>query len=1832
MNTGAPTGIMDNCSVTANITVSFTDTPDLTACAGTGMISREWTVSDECGNDSIYTQIITVVDTIKPVPLLPSPQDLQLQCEEDLEEPPAPRYATDNCSGEIVGVYNRMDNGGSGLIGDTLIIDRTWIFTDECGNDTMVFQKIKIVDDMPPMEPPVPADVIVNCFDEVPVPVDLTASFGCGETETVSPIESDNNGNGCIGDSLIIIRTWTFAEGQDNELIVSQLIYVVDSLPPVVPILPDTLRFVCLDELPPLMSLSATDNCNDPIEVNEIRTSNDGAGCINDTLKFERKWVFEDLCGNKDSVVQIMIFVDDVPPTATFPPDIAIPCEADSSDLNITGIVTEISDNCTDSEIVPVYTDSIIMDGGFVTLILRRWEIADDCNNITRDTQEITFIDLEAPALIFCPRDTMFQLDPGQCEIAYTFLEPVFTDNCNFIVERTDNTDVENGGLFFTGSNIIEYTALDQGGNTTVCRFEVFVQDFTPGDFACKGEVQISLGQDCEYVVSANDLLAGGPYGCIDNYVVVVGEGTPDKYTPIPTSPIVTKNEIGKKLIYTITDPLSGLTCWGYITIEDKLGPLIIGSSYTASCTDDISPDSIGFPFDKSDILERISETVFLVDNLDNCFLAEAFYTDSATVFDCNEDILKIIYRKWGAVDELGNKASGFDTIIIEKLELIDVLPPPNFDDIDLPSLSCDSAWIDGFSGSSLQGWNTLPNGNPSPDNILGTNGKVIWKGTGYPTGQFCDNVYMDFKDKRIELCDDNSGSCVEIIRDWVVMDLCTNDRYEFKQIIKIKDKEGPKIIIPFDTIKVNAGIHECTGEILIDFVTTTDNCSNDISLSILPSDSFVVVDEIGPVFKLMHIALGYQKVYFSASDCCGNTTIDSLILDVKDDRKPFAVAKEFSTVSLSYNKEMVFLDSITGIAKVWASSIDNGSFDNCNPVWLKVLRQDTSVCQYGDYDRFNDFVPVCCEDTEEDRIKVLLRVYDRDPGLGPVDDQRHLENGDLYNRYSDTWGYIKVEDKLPPILKAPDDVTVSCQYDYELDKLDKYFGRVLINEVPDSFSGFDIYCPDDEEFNIGQFNIRFNQYLGANGYVIDPCGVEVVQDYTAKIECSEGQIVREFVATDRFGNTSKDYQYITIENCSPFYISDIDCENKDTLDGVIWPCDYQVEGCSVSLDPDITGRPIINEIFCQDVSIEYEDILFETGASSGCYKVKRKWKLVTRCHNTNNQFYWEYFQILKVTNSVAPVISKCDTLNICVLEGCSTLVELFVRAADDCTPKEDLYYKYEIDFDEDGKAEVAGQGNNSVVELSVGTYTVLWEVSDRCGNVTYCNQEVVVRDCKAPTAYCINALSTTISAGQDTFTIWATDFDRGSYDNCSDSLYFSFSENPNDTFYQITCADFNGQLNVDIELELYVWDTTGNYDKCFTTLSIRRNESPCVTGTFTLDLSGQLYHTDGTEFQDVSAHLYNEGSKVEESELNSTNVYAFNDLPPNNYGIHFIKEDDILREVNTLDIVKLQQHILGIKEIENKYLEKAGDINNDGVLTAVDVLYIRKVLLGLETEFKENEIWRFISSKYIQEPVKLMNAPIIDYHMYTQNAYEDYIGVKTGDVDGGAVNFFRDRNSFTAREDNLYALQTMDFFLEKNNRYNVHIRLNGTEIEGLQFVLQMSKDVSYIDIISSSKSMIKKGHVNVVNDAILFSFDRYSGNETLDNKLVEIQLEVNKSGKLSSFIELVDDPLKSEAYINGSPWPLQLNFEDPIPGIKIKSVAPNPFSDYTIIEIESDRPFSDDVSIVDLFGRKIRKWTSSIEIGETMIRIEKEDLRSGIYYIQFENHPELMTKIMVIK
>ena len=129
---------------------------------------------------------------------------------------------------------------------------------------------------------------------------------------------------------------------------------------------------------------------------------------------------------------------------------------------------------------------------------------------------------------------------------------------------------------------------------------------------------------------------------------------------------------------------------------------------------------------------------------------------------------------------------------------------------------------------------------------------------------------------------------CYKILRRWLILDWCTGDTREEIQVIKVLDKEGPEIIYP-DEVEVGMTSTECKGVWPVTPPWISDNCSNEVHYTIRSSVGTVIGNEVNG-FTVIDLPAGMHFVYIEASDCCGNTSIDSIKLTVVDDVPPVAI------------------------------------------------------------------------------------------------------------------------------------------------------------------------------------------------------------------------------------------------------------------------------------------------------------------------------------------------------------------------------------------------------------------------------------------------------------------------------------------------------------------------------------------------------------------------------------------------------------------------------------------------------------------------------------------------------------------------------------------------------------------------------------------------------------------------------------------------------------------------------------------------------------------------------------------------------------------------------
>ncbi|MCB9312051.1 MAG: T9SS type A sorting domain-containing protein [Lewinellaceae bacterium] len=150
----------------------------------------------------------------------------------------------------------------------------------------------------------------------------------------------------------------------------------------------------------------------------------------------------------------------------------------------------------------------------------------------------------------------------------------------------------------------VTYEVADVAGNVATCEFNIEVLEYANPvtKLSCNDNVQISLDDDCITEVGADDILEGGPYGCYDDYEVTIFNAN---NTPLASSPNVGRQQIGGPWKVKVTDPETGNSCWGLITVEDKLAPVMVCTDLTLDCGADIPAEPTPFFFQAFPPLEQ---------------------------------------------------------------------------------------------------------------------------------------------------------------------------------------------------------------------------------------------------------------------------------------------------------------------------------------------------------------------------------------------------------------------------------------------------------------------------------------------------------------------------------------------------------------------------------------------------------------------------------------------------------------------------------------------------------------------------------------------------------------------------------------------------------------------------------------------------------------------------------------------------------------------------------------------------------------------------------------------------------------------------------------------------------------------------------------------------------------------------------------------------------------------------------------------------------------------------------------------------------------------------
>jgi len=439
-----------------------------------------------------------------------------------------------------------------------------------------------------------------------------------------------------------------------------------------------------------------------------------------------------------------------------------------------------------------------------------------------------------------------------------------------------------------------------------------------PEAVTCINDVNISLDQSCEIRVTA-ELVASGPAPAGSTVTLEDHHGNPI------TGDVLDYNYVGQQVKFRLTEP-GGNSCWGYITLEDKLAPIF---------------NCVGQDIDNPVVVPCQSMDAHFPQATDNCDhnVTVTLIHEEPVSEQCDADYIKKVKRVFLAEDDFGNTSVCTTYVRVQKLIFDDIMIP--MDLVDDNAIACDMFVPVEFSECIPDPDNEHAGCFPKPARGAGDPADFSYTGVPYIMvngdkialypdfnadcgfiASFCDELIADF------------GCTKKIVRTWTIVDNCTGAPRYFtdQQSIHVTDTVAPVILAP-EEMFVSGSASDCTAEVSLPIPTITDNCEtqDEIRLDIMYDLGYISFYKGEPVA----LTPGPNLIKYIAIDDCGNTDTVEVYVFVEDNFGPNLPACDDKVISIPQ----------TGFVHVHAEVFAVEEVFDCSGIQLELVRRTNPGC-----------------------------------------------------------------------------------------------------------------------------------------------------------------------------------------------------------------------------------------------------------------------------------------------------------------------------------------------------------------------------------------------------------------------------------------------------------------------------------------------------------------------------------------------------------------------------------------------------------------------------------------------------------------------------------------------------------------------------------------------------------------------------------------------------------------------------------------------------------------------------------------------------------------------
>ena len=1083
---------------------------------------------------------------------------------------------------------------------------------------------------------------------------------------------------------------------------------------------------------------------------------------------------------------------------------------------------------------------------------------------------------------------------------------------------------------------------------------------------------------------------------------------------------------------------------------------------------------------------------------------------------------------------------------------------------------------------------------------------------TGMPdvSGGSCTDLQVQPHSDETYVFANSGDGCLKILREWVVVDLCMHGMTgynpdTFYQAIKINDFEDPVIEASTlsDCSDVTINIDDCMStDVTID-VRASDNCASDTEIR-----SRVTYDELSDgttddtqdfannrVDYTMTMPLGVHTALCEFFDGCGNKASCTKQITVQNTAPPSAVCVGGLTVPLQEMDLDGDGDTDVIMATIRAEMLDaensstgqSGSSHPCGSTIHFSFSTDTSntVMNFdcNDIGTNNVSLVVTATNGLQSMCNTTVEVTDVEDNCSEFN-AIEVENCIDFNYFVEPCNEMvefNIEASSPDCPIA-DDIT----YSYEID----FFSDGTIDRVGEGATAEFSFMED----NVGVGNHTLSMIFH------DACG---------RIQTCSSTVNFKLPKRDNFCNEA--FNVFLSEDGE--LIMELDDFLNDDYDN----CGDDLTTYGLSSDFVLTQVAL-------DCTIGHQtEIPVYRRSSDGTVSSCTSLVSIRNPEVCGDSRFGFCFQGFFPTD-------PCGPINISV--------NLSVRP--DCGNPSSLRHTREakIDYHSDGIYEVIYEDELTSSEQffhifdEIGCHTIEVSYLDQCGNTDRCIQIFdiyPVPDYRDPEFdHCAPEVFVNLNDGERE--AYIEDFLSIAYSQCNSSM-FGFDPDLTQQYKTFDCSYYP-----EAQVPIYGIDPLGNRFECDALVRIWDDDMACEGSgnNISQTISGNIATELNEPVQEVEVEL--QGSPFDMEYTTEDGDYAFPSMPVGgNYTISPYKDDNPLNGVSTLDLVMIQNHILGISTLDSPYKLIAADVDNSGNITATDLIELRKLILGVYQDFPNNTSWRMVDADHHfvdpADPFSYAFPEEHDVRYFDRSMSIDFVGVKTGDVNNSVVTNFSQEDIETRLAEQRGIVIT-DKVLNAYEMEAVVLDLSALEgVTGFQYAVELD-GVDFVDISSDLPNFGTKNY-NYLADLGVLNIS-WNGEEMSGAETIELVIITNKSRTISESVRL-GHKMRPEMYVDNNAIDLTIIMDGHTAvetGVKLYQNEPNPWSQFT--DIHYSLPYDQDVEIIfyNMNGQLLYKEIKSGNKGLNTSRIDYTQLNgSGIIYYELITESERLREKMLL-